>query len=357
MLVIMLVCIAGLSKKSWADFGKSGWPIFKKAQAANSRGIVSSFGTYGSLSGIFYNPALLAARDRREAFLFSESGMVGDTLGGALYSEPLRNGAIAGGLVGYDAGSIELNWIENGELKTQNASAQRDLLGIVSYGRRLRSDLFVGGSIKAATSQIAERNSANAFAADIGAAYVSPKGLTVSAALQNVGTSTKFVEKENPLPTSVYAGAGYTTKIKNYNLLTGAGVTYNMVDDRYTPEVGAELRYQFISMNVGYRFNMQEQVLTLGLGVKFDNIEVGYAYVPGIYLGATHRMNVSYKFRTPFEKKAAQKNGMTTTSATSSTVKPAVKTTGKQTVTPRTTVRRTTVNTSSTQQKRVKSVD
>lgn len=321
MLAILLVCMAGVSRKCMADFGKSGWTIFKKAQTANSRGIVSTFGHYGSLSELFYNPALLAPKDHRESFLFSESGMVGDKLGGILYNEPLRHGSLTGGLVGYDAGSIDLNWIENGELMTQNASAQRDLLCIVAYGYRLRNDLFVGGSMKAATSQIAERNSANALAADVGAAYVSPKGLTLSAALQNIGTSTKFVEKENPLPASAYMGAGYAAKISNYHLLTGAGVTYNMIDDRYAPEVGAELRYQFVSMNVGYRFNAQEQVLTLGLGVSFDNIEVGYAYVPGIYLGTTHRMNINYKFQTPLEKRIARAHKATTAAALASPAK------------------------------------
>ena len=313
---IFSLCILSLTATSFADVGKSGWPIFKKAQAVNTRGLTATTPAYSSMLGLFYNPAVLGTKYQREAFLISESGFAGDRLGGLIYGEPTKKGMIAGGLIGYDAGSIELNWMESGELKSQNVSAQRDLMGILSYGYRYRPNLFLGGTVKAATSNIAERASATAFAADLGALYMPSDKTYVSAALQNLGTSSKFINEENPLPTSGYLGGGYTAGIKDYKLLTGAGVTYNMVDQKFIPEMGVEMRYSFISMSLGYRFNMAESVLQMGLGVTWDNIEFGYAYVPGIYLDSTHRVNISYRFTTPFGKdEAKNKSAAKTASA------------------------------------------
>ena len=297
--IVSLFCILAAAAPSFADIGDSGWPIFKKVQTANTRGITSDSPYYGSLLGLFYNPSLLAAKRQREAFLISESGFIGDKLGGLIYGEPLKKGMLAGGIVGYDAGGIELNWVENGQMYTENASAQKDLLAVVSYGYPYRPNLFLGGSLKMAASEIAGRESAMAIGADVGATYLHSDRLYFSAAVQNLGTSSKFIEKSNPLPLTTYMGAGYATRIKDYHLLSGAGMSYNMIDGKMTPEVGVELRYSLVSLNVGYRFNMHESALQLGLGIRWNNVEFGYSYVPGVYLDATHRMNIGYKFALP----------------------------------------------------------
>lgn len=350
LIALLLVTMFGLSATGFAEVGKSGWMIFKKAQGVNTRGVTSVSSEFGSLPGMLYNPALLGSRTTREAFFMTESGFAGDKLGGLLYGQPLKNGMIAGGLIGYDAGTIELNWMENGALKTQNANAQRDLLGIVSYGYRAKSDLLVGGSLKLATSQLAERSSANAFAADVGVMYMPKEHLALSAAIQNIGISTKFVEKANPLPLSAYFGANYAVKIKDYHLLPGIGVTYNAVDGTIAPEIGMELRYNVISMSVGYKFDRTESALQLGLGINWKNIEFSYAYVPGIYLDTTHRLNVSYKFTDPFAKKAGDKEtkasapvadsklSLTPAPEAKPAAKPAAKTAVKTTRTVKTTV-------------------
>jgi hypothetical protein len=327
--------------------GKSGWPIFRKAEAVNTRGITANTPAYSSMLGLFYNPALLGSKYQREVFLISESGFAGDRLGGLIYGEPTKKGMISGGIIGYDAGTIELNWMENGELMSQNASAQRDLMGILSYGYRYRPNLYLGASVKAATSNIAERASANAFAADLGALYLPSDKTYVSASVQNLGTSTKFINEENPLPTSGYLGGGYTAKIKDYKLLTGAGVTYNFVDQKAIPEVGVEMRYSFISMSLGYRFNMEESVMQMGLGINWNNIEFGYAYVPGIYLDSTHRVNVSYRFTDPFSKDEAKNKAAVKTASTTplSTGKTSLTSTAPAAATPTTTSKTTPTKT------------
>lgn len=313
---VLIAAMIGFGNTGFADVGESGWMIFRKAAGVNTRGVTSVVTNNNSLASMLYNPAILGSRTQQEAMFMSEAGFAGDAFGGLLFGYPLKKGMIAGGLMGYDAGIMDLNWIENGQLMTEKAAAQRDLFGTVSYGFPIRKDLLAGGTLKLASSQIAERKTAYAVATDMGLMYFPSEKLSLSAAVQNVGVSTKFIDRANPLPLSFYTGAGYSTKVKDYNLLAGVGVTYNAVDATLTPEIGAELRYDMISMSVSYAMNRKESALQLGLGVNYRNIEFGYSYVPGIYLDSIHRLNFSYRFTNPFGgKKAPAKKAAVKTSA------------------------------------------
>lgn len=294
--LILLSCLFRHYGVALAQAGKSGWPIFRKAQAVNTRGTAAINTPESGLPGLYYNPASIAGKKRSEISIMSESGFIGDKLGGVIYGMPLKNGMIAGSLIGYDAGSMELNWMDNGNLMSENVTAQRDLMASVSYGHRYNQYLYLGGTLKAATTEIAQRASANAFAMDLGFMYRAKPNFYLSGALQNVGTSTKFIDKENPLPTSVYAGGGYVKKIKDSQVILGGGLTYNTVDETMVPETGVELRYGIVAMSAGYRFNVHESALQLGLGIIWHNVEFGYSYVPGVYLDTIHRLNMSYKF-------------------------------------------------------------
>ncbi|MEW6557550.1 MAG: hypothetical protein AB1349_09375 [Elusimicrobiota bacterium] len=292
----------------YASFGRSGWIIFRKAQSSKFKGLTTVGAIRGDLSGVFYNPAVLGTNNQREIFFISELGFAEDKFGGFVYGEPLKNGMISGGIVYYDAGKIELNWLEDGELKTnEEIIAQRDLLGILSYGHKFSDDLFSGASLKLATSKIIERESAFAYAGDLGIFYLPLKNFSVSAAAQNLGSSTKFIDDKNSLPTSAYLGSGYLYYLSPVvYCLSGAGATYNFTDKKLIPEIGFEFGCDFVSINVGYRFNIDEANLHFGLGVTYKNIDFGYAYIPGIYLNTTHRVSIGYRFGSSIETNLAQ---------------------------------------------------
>ena len=281
---------------SYGFFGKSGWKIFRKAQSAKTYGVTAVCGVRGDLSGMFFNPAVLGTGVQREIFFLSELGSSDDRLIGLVYGEPLRKSMVAGGLIYYDCGTMELNWLEDGMLKTKKVSAQSDLFGLVSYGRELRENLYTGASVKFATSKIIEKVSALAFAFDLGVFYIPIEKLGVSGAIQNVGISTKFVDKANPLPTSTYISCGYLIELNKAYFVPGAGVIYNFMDEDYIPDINIELGYYFASLNFGYLFNVEESNLHLGIGVTWKNIDFGYALKPGFFLDNTHRVSMGYRF-------------------------------------------------------------
>ena len=280
----------------YADFGESGWTIFNKAQSARFRAISAASPVAGDLSGVFYNPAVLGTDKRKEIFFLSELGASEDKLGGVVYGQPLKNGMLAIGAVYFDAGMMELNWIDDfGNILTENVTAQRDIMGLVSYGHRF-SDKFYGGvTAKAATSEIAQRDSAFAYAGDAGILFSPANGLYLAAAVQNAGGSTKFTDKTNPLPTSGYVGGGYGIKHGSLSVFPAAGVTYDSIDKEVLPEAGVELGFGLLSLNAGYRFNVSESNFHIGLGLNTKNFDFGYAYIPGVYLNASHRFSVGMK--------------------------------------------------------------
>ncbi|MEW6557135.1 MAG: carboxypeptidase regulatory-like domain-containing protein [Elusimicrobiota bacterium] len=281
----------------YASFGKSGWTIFRKVSSAKFKCMTTIVAVRGDLSGVFYNPAVLGTNTQREIFFLSELGFTEDKLGGLVYGEPLSNGMLAGGVAYYDAGKMELNWLEGDELKTENVIAQQDILGLVSYGHKLTEQMFLGATVKIATSRIAERKSSVAYCGDLGAFYLPVENLSVSVSAQNLGSSTKFIEKKNPLPTSAYLGSGYSYLLSPISyLLPGLGITYNFSDEEIIPEAGFELGYNIVSLNVGYRFNVKEANLHFGLGLNWKNIDFGYAFIPGMYLDTTHRVSIGYRF-------------------------------------------------------------
>ncbi|MFH1414974.1 MAG: hypothetical protein ABIH89_02675 [Elusimicrobiota bacterium] len=101
----------------------SGWTIFNKSQSAQFRTVAAVSPESGGISGFVYNPAVLGQGAQREISFISELGPAADKYGGILYSEPLRKLTFAGGIIYYDAGKVELNWLENGSLMTKDVSA------------------------------------------------------------------------------------------------------------------------------------------------------------------------------------------------------------------------------------------
>jgi hypothetical protein len=279
-----------------ADVGKAGWPIFKKAQPTQFRSLAAVNPTHSEFAGVLFNPAMLGVRNGSEVYVLSEIGFADDKFGGLFYGTPLRHGVLSAGVVYYDVGSIGLNWMEGGNLQSKSVKAQQDVMGVISYAGRLSSKLYGGLSLKAAQSQLVERESAMAFAADAGLLYVPSKALSFALAAQNIGTSTAFVEKADPLPASVMMGVSHTGQFKSAFVKTGVDATYNVVDGKIYPDAGVELGAGPLSVNAGYRFLMDDANWHFGMGFTMKNITFAYAMAPGSYLNTSHRVSIGYRF-------------------------------------------------------------
>lgn len=288
-----------------ADFGASGWGIFRKVQSAQFSGIAAAAPSNGDVSGILYNPAVLGmTRSRRLSFI-SEQGMDSDRFGCVIFTEPARaRSMIAAGITYYDAGQAELNWLDNGVLKSNTVSAQKDMMGFVVFEHRPWRRLSLGISLKAASSELAEQYKAYACVADAGIMYLPVNNLSFSLAAQNMGTATKFIEKTNPLPTGLYGGCGYIFFSRHTYVLPTVGVTFLVNDEKSVPEAGLEIGCGFISVNGGYRCFKGESTMHVGMEIVWDAYTFGYAFLPGTHLDTVHRLSVGYRFKTPVKRSA-----------------------------------------------------
>ena len=160
-LVCLLACVC-FNCSAYAASGSSGWSIFNRIQSSQFRAISATSPGYSDLSGILYNPAMAGTLSSKQLLLISELGFAEDKPGAAFVGLPTGKGMISFGAGYYDAGSVELNWIENGEVMTENVALQRDMLGVLSYKRSLFHNLYAGVTVKAAKSEIAQRSSASA---------------------------------------------------------------------------------------------------------------------------------------------------------------------------------------------------
>lgn len=281
-----------------AEFGKSGWPILRKVQSAQFRGISASAPDYANISGVFYNPAIGGIFDSKEILVMSEKGLSDDALGAFVYGIPLDKWMIAFGGAYYDAGSIELNWFDNNEIKTENVSLQRDMLGLFVVERKLSDAVFAGLSLKGLSSELAQRVSATAYAADIGL-YIRPvASWSLSLACQNIGASTKFINYANPLPAAGYLGTAlmWRSPEESYYAISQMGATYFLVDQKIVPEVGCEIGGGPISVNFGFRSGVDEGNVHIGTEICIGSMVFGYAYSPSMYLDAIHRVTVAWRF-------------------------------------------------------------
>lgn len=286
----------------------SGWTIFRKLQSSQFQGMVAAAPLHCDIPGFLYNPAVLQNVSDKEISVISEYGPVGDKLGGILYCSKIKKIKTAYGVAYYDAGTVELNWIENGQLQTKNVYAQRDFFGIVSSAFGLSSKLMAGVSVKGARSELAQMETAFAFASDIGVLYLLRKNLSFSAAIQNLGLSTKFIDSGSLLPTSMYFGSSIILKIKRkYDVICAPGVLYYFNEQKILFDTGLEFGYNLIYLNAGYRINADELKSYVGLRLLIKNMVLTYAFVPGTYFDPAHRFNIIYRFESKTTPKRLQK--------------------------------------------------
>ncbi|OQA90676.1 MAG: hypothetical protein BWY26_01366 [Elusimicrobia bacterium ADurb.Bin231] len=280
----------------YAEVGKSGWSIFNKPQSGRFSSVNLISPLNSDLSFVFYNPALAVTKVQRELFLISEMGISNDTLGGMVYAEPLSGGVACAGIVLYSAGDMDLNWLENGAEYSRNVNALSDTLITLSYGFKYEENAFVGASFKIASEKIADMESASAYVFDFGALYAAREDIFVSVALRNLGFSTAFYEEKNILPASLYAGAGYMYKLMKTYLMPVLGITVNIPDSNAIVDIGVDAGYDLVFLNLGYRINAEESNIHIGAGVKWQDFDLSYSYIPGRYMDASHRLGLSYKF-------------------------------------------------------------
>lgn len=168
----------------------------------------------------------------------------------------------------------------------------------VGYGKELNPDLAVGGGIKYISESLGDAT-ANGYALDFGGLYRMPevKGLTLGAALLNLGPSVKFQTNTEKLPTTLRLGSAYALRLPDNDVTLAFDITKSVLD-KVRLGLGAEtlIKDQF-AIRAGFTTRQDAGVgLSFGLGWKGPKLGADYAFVPMGELGTAHRISFTLRW-------------------------------------------------------------
>jgi hypothetical protein len=204
----------------------------------------------------------------------------------------LPGATLAGGLVYYNAGTIDLNLSDG----TQGpVTAEQDFVGLMSAGVPIGAGFCVGGTAKFYSLTLAQQASAKGFAGDLGVLWHSPlKGLNFGAAMQNLGPDVKFEQAADPLPVTARFGAAYALDLSEASYFQEGGYGFSRFlltadavklrdETSLLPATGVEMSMALgklgsCALRFGYMFEQDLSNFTFGVGFQEGRWRLDYAY-------------------------------------------------------------------------------
>ena len=301
-LVVMSVCAnMGFAAFSSADLGTTSAAFLKLGAGARPSAMGNCYvGIADDSTAIYWNPAGLAQIDAKNgtASLMHAVWFEEILYDWASYAVPIRNWGVFGIGVQYlSYGSIDQT--DNTGLNTGTFSPT-DMAISLAWAKKIKG-FDVGLNIKYISSKIV--NTATAYAADLGVMKkLMDNKLSLGLAVQNMGTALKYVTDNEPLPFNIKAGGAY--KIKSNWLGTIDinapidGPVYYGAGTEYVQKLSGKMQ---IAGRAGYNTeNINTGGLngfTVGLGIKYLDYALDYAFVPYGDLGNTNRISFTVAFK------------------------------------------------------------
>jgi len=254
------------------------------------------------VASVFWNPAGLARIGSQEASFMYNLWFEGirSQYFGYTYPHPTI-GTFAGSINYLSMDKIE-GYTAN-DVKTGKVTAY-DLLGVLSYGRKLAYGIDVGINLKLIQQKL-EKESSSAFGVDIGVIgglgrWLKVKGmekLTIGLNLQNLGSKVNFQKEEGNLPLNFKFGAGLTKEVFGDPLTIA--IDGNLPNDNeFYGSFGIEYWVRdLIALRLGYKSGEDlGKGISFGGGIKVNIFQLDYALVHFGELGYTHRIGIVTRF-------------------------------------------------------------
>ncbi len=261
--------------------------------------------------GIHSNPAGLGLAKRSEVSLSYNTQRDNGNYGFAGFLQPIiqkKNFSLGAGigLIYYSAGNIDIHF-SNGA-PSQSLKAETAYAGILALGARFGRWISVGLAPKYLNSTLVEQYSSKATALD-GGVIIHPfpdllkERLSFGGTFQNYGSKLNYKTAEQSLPETTALGIGLKLlSHPEYGAFSVSAQSENTLGESSKIRLGSE--YEFgaqdsaweVFLRGGYRFKVETEDYSLGLGVRETNIEISYAFVNVSNLDRTHRLTLSFRF-------------------------------------------------------------
>ncbi len=303
-IIITLILILVLKFNCWgADKGRTGGVVLTYPVGARAVGMGGAFvAVADDISAVGWNPAGISFITNRELMFYYLEGLADTNFSFISYGFPTKVGILGMSLSSFQAGKIQI-YDEVSLIKEVNAEA--DYLLCFSYGNKI-SDIFsLGMNIKGLQSNLAETETATAYALDCGVIYTTPlNNLLLGMVIQNAGTKIKYINEKDPLPMVTKIGLAYTLYVEEKNAFSSQLHTFTIAIDEekpnydiYMTNIGLEYWYSGIfSLRTGYKINRDNQSYSVGVGWNYEGVEFDYAFAPVSDLESNHRVSLLIKF-------------------------------------------------------------
>ncbi len=250
-------------------------------------------------TAVYYNPAGLAQLKEDELYLMHNSWFQEINQEYLVLAFSRQNSSFAFSINYLSIGKIEKR--SSATSKPEDTFTSSDAALTLSYAKAFSENLSIGINFKG-IRQVIHNFEATGYAIDFGLLYTFPR-INLALVIQNIGTEVKFKEKAFPLPLTYKVGIAI--KVLQNTILTLEGKKGKDTDISY--HLGIESRFfNLLALRAGYNskiaqtelgeFSSLSKGLCAGLGLKINNLQLDYAYVPYGELGDTHRISLGIKF-------------------------------------------------------------
>lgn len=288
---------AGFSKD---DAGTTSAQFLKLAPGARPAAMGEAFaGLADDINAIYWNPAGLQKISNKEVSATRAQWLEDISFNWLAYAQDAFRGKL--GISFMYLGSGDIKKYDNAGNARDEAYSVFDSAFTVSYAKEIKK-MLVGINFKYLYSKLEDESAAGA-AADIGILKEIPgSNISLGLAVQNIGTGLKFVKESAPLPLNVKAGIA--CKLLKERLILTSDLNFP-ADYDASAHIGAEYKQKLGNLDVlprlGYKTSNIKYMnalsgVSLGFGINFSSVSVNYAWVPYWELGATHRVDVGFKF-------------------------------------------------------------
>lgn len=256
------------------------------------------------VNALLYNPAGLAGVKKHQAtFMHNQyfQDISQEYLG---YASPYGWGASFNYL---SYGDIPRTTVSNQAGAGLGSFGASDMALSAGYGRELRDGLAAGAAVKMVRESL-DDVSATGFALDLGLLYSFPAvdGLSVGAALQNLGPKVKFDSAEESLPMNLRLGGAYSFEILGRQSSASLDLTRERSEDMLAAAGFEMAAAESFPVRLGYNTRNEDGPgITAGLGYINGDLSFDYAFAPFKELGAAHRLSVTLAWGGEKKKAAA----------------------------------------------------
>ena len=308
--VLLALALALAPARGFAATASNGAAVLRLPLSARAAALGGAFSAVdGGLDSLGINPAGAADRTRPELLTTFFTGAADDSFGFLGYAHPLRVGTPLVGFAYYDAGSVDIMSLNGTQ---QTVAAERDYVGMAGWSMPLAGGLSVGALGKVYKFTLGQSASASGFAGDAGARWATPlRGLSLGAAVQNLGPNVKYEASGDPLPLTTRAGAAWTYEMRplaedrsSYSAmtLTLAADVVRVRDEATTGAAGGEFTLAFgpqaaVAVRLGNQFNSaSDGGLSFGVGVREGPFTGDYALTSRGAIGNVQTFSLGFRF-------------------------------------------------------------